>query len=100
MLCQKQLPCDVSKALFYTLWSISSSKGYQGTTRSTEKNFTTSGGIEPTTGLNQPFLCRVSYEVEQKKSGTIDVVNCCEEKVRLHINVLPPSTMNTNRGDM
>ena len=35
--------------------------------------------------------------VEQRKSGTISVVNCGEEKVRVHMNVVLRSTsMNTN----
>ena len=35
----------------------------------------TSVGIEPTTsGLDLPLLCRLSYEVGQRKSGTIKVV--------------------------
>ena len=43
-------------------------------------------GIEPTTsGLDLPLLCRLSYEVGQRKSGTIWVVNRGEEKVRVHI---------------
>ena len=37
-------------------------------------------GIEPTTsGLDLPLLCRLSYEVGQRKSGTIKVVNPGEE---------------------
>ena len=56
-------------------------------------------GIEPTTsGLDVPLLCRLSYEVGQRKSGTIKVVNRGEEKVRVHMNVVPRSTMNTNGG--
>ena len=47
---------------------VSPSKGKQGTTRGNEKIF----GIEPTTsGLDLPLLCRLSYEVAQRKSGTI-----------------------------
>ena len=47
------------------------SKGNQGTTRGKEKNLLPSVGIEPmTTGLDLPFLCRLSYEVGQRKSGT------------------------------
>ena len=45
-------------------------------------------GIEPTTsGLDLPLLCRLSYEVGQRKSGTIYVVNRGEGKVRVHMNV-------------
>ena len=72
---------------------VSPSKGYQGTTRGKEKILMTSVGIEPTTsGLDLPLLCRLSYEVEQRKSGTIKVVNRGEEKVRVHVNVVPRST--------
>ena len=39
---------------------------------SPSKNLLTSVGIEPTTsGLDLPLLCRLSYEVGQRKSGTI-----------------------------
>ena len=75
------------------------SKGIQGTTRGKEKILLTSEGIEPTTsGLDLPLFCRLSYEVGQRKSGTIWVVNCGGEKVRVHMNVVPRSTMNTNGG--
>ena len=75
---------------------VSPSKGKQGTTRG-KKNLLTSVGIEPTTsGLDLPLLCRLSYEVGQRKSGTIKVVNRGEETVRVHMNVVPRSTMNTN----
>ena len=78
---------------------VSPSKGNQGTTRGKEKSLLTSVGIEPTTsGLDLPLLCRLSYEVGQTKSGTIEMVNHGEEKVRVHMNVVPRSTKNTN-GD-
>lgn len=47
MLHQKQLSCDVAKALFYTWWRINSIKWYQGTTRGTDKIFTTWGEWNP-----------------------------------------------------
>ena len=73
------------------------SKGNQGTTRGKEKIFLTAVGIEPTTsGLDLPLLRRLSYEVGQRKSETIMVVNRREEKVKVHMNVVPRSTMNTN----
>ena len=51
---------------------VSPSKGNQGTPRGKEKNLMTSVGIEPTTsGLDLPLLCRLSYEIAQRKSGTI-----------------------------
>ena len=75
------------------------SKLNQGTTRGKENILLTSVGIEPTTSaINLPLLCRLSYEVGQRKSGTIKVVNRCEEKVRVRMNVVPRSTMNTNGG--
>ena len=53
---------------------VSPSKGNQGTTRGKQKILLTSVGIEPTTsGLDLPLLCRLSYEFEQRKSGTIEV---------------------------
>ena len=73
----------------------SPSNGNQGTTRGKEKIILTSVGIEPTTsGLDLSFLCRLSYEVEQRKSGTIGMVNRGEEKVRIHMNVVPRGTKN------
>ena len=48
---------------------VSPSKGNQGTTRGKEKILLTSVGIEPTTSaLDLPLLCRLSYEVGQRKS--------------------------------
>ena len=76
---------------------ISPSKGNQGTTRGKEKILLTSVGIEPkTSGLDLLLLCWLSYEVGQRKLGTIMVVNRGVEKVRVHMNVVPRSTMNTN----
>ena len=78
---------------------FSPSKGNQGTTRGKEKILLTSVGIEPTTsGLDLPLLCRLNYEVGLRDSGTIKVVNHGEEKVRVHMNVVPRSAMNTNGG--
>ena len=78
---------------------VSPSKWNQGTTRGKEKIILTSVGVEPmTSGLDLPLLCRLSYEVGQRESGTIKVVNRGEEKVRIHMNVVPRSTMNTNGG--
>ena len=52
--------------------------------------------VEQRIRLDLPLLCRLSYEVRQRKSGTIMVVNLGEEKERLHMNDVPRSTMNTN----
>ena len=58
---------------------VSPTKGNQGTTRDKEKIILTSVGIETTTsGLDLPLLCRLSYEVGQRKSGTIR----CESRRR------------------
>ena len=47
---------------------ISPTKENQGTTRGKEKILLTYMGIEPTTsGLDLPLLCRLSYEVGQKR---------------------------------
>ena len=79
--------------------SLIPSKGNQGTTRGKEKMFITSMGIKPTTsGLDLPLLYRLSYEVGQRKSWAIKMTNRGEEKVRVHINFVPRSTMNTNGG--
>ena len=62
---------------------VSPSKGNQVTTRGKETILLTSVRIEPTTsGLDLPLLCRLSYEVGQRKSGTIMVVNRGEEKAK------------------
>ena len=48
---------------------VSPSKGNQETTGGKEKILLTTVGIEPTTsGLDLPLLCRLSYEVGQRKS--------------------------------
>ena len=50
---------------------VDSSNGNQGTTQGKEKILLTLVGIEPmTSGLDLPLLCRMSYEVGQRKSGT------------------------------
>ena len=51
------------------------SKGNQGTTRGKENILLTSVGIEGTTsGLDLPLLCRLSYEVGQRKSPKLPPV--------------------------
>ena len=65
---------------------VSLSKGNQGTTRGKEKILLTSVGVEPTTsGLDLPLLCRLSYEVGQRKSGTI----CVHSATRHNIHMYP-----------
>ena len=56
-----------------------------------KKILMTSVGIEPTTsGLDIPLLCQLSYEVGQRKPGTIKVVNRGGKKICLHKNVNRP----------
>ena len=51
-------------------WQHHSRRKLQSTYKPT--NLLTSVGIEPTTsGLDVPSLCRLSYKVAQRKSGTI-----------------------------
>ena len=81
------------------LLGVCTSKGNQGITRGKEKILLTQVGIEPaTSGLNLSLLCRLSYEVGRRELGTIKVLNRGEEKVRVHMNVVPRSTMNTKGG--
>ena len=114
------VPCISNATIFYQWWNreltlkckfkcyvkpmkdplgVSPSKGNQGTTRGKEKILLTSVGIEHmTSGLDLPLLCPLSYEVGQRESGTIKVVNLGEEKARVHMNVVPRSTINANGG--
>ena len=75
---------------------VSPGKGNQGATRGVARGeVLTSVGIEPTTSeLDLPLLCRLSYEVGRRKSETIRMVNRGEEKVRIHMNVVPRGTKN------
>ena len=51
---------------------VSPSKGKTGNHTRQRKNLLTSVGIEPTTsGIDLSSLCRLSYKVAQRKSGTI-----------------------------
>ena len=63
------------------------------------KNLLTSVGIEPTTyGLDLPSLCPLSYKVAQRKSGTILDGESRRRESKVHMNVVPRSTGNTNSG--
>ena len=60
---------------------LSPSKGNQG---GKENILLTSVGIEATTsGLDLPLLCRLSYEVGQRKPGTIEVGSIPTEVKRI-----------------
>ena len=75
---------------------VSPSKGNQGTTRGKKNSFDLGGNLTHDLRIDLPLLCRLSYEVGQRKSGRIMVVNRGEEKVRVLMNVVSRSTMNTN----
>ena len=62
----------VLTVLHNTLHYLRLSLWNQGTTRGKEKIILTPVGSEPmTSGLDLPLLRRLSYEVGQRKSGTI-----------------------------
>ena len=63
-----------------------------------KKYFDLSGNRTHDLRIRSTVTLRLSYEVGQRKSGTIKVVNRGEEKVRVHMNIVPRSTMNTNGG--
>ena len=51
---------------------VSSGKGIREPHEAKKKSFDLGGNPEPTiSGLDLPLLCRLSYEVGQRKSGTI-----------------------------
>ena len=80
---------------------VSPCKGNQGTTRGKEKILFDLGGNrnhDLRIRSTEPLRTELAYEVGQRKSGTIKVVNRGEEKVRVHMNDAPRSTMNTNGG--
>ena len=52
--------------------------------------------IRSTATLPTELRGRTEKVGDQRKSGTIMVANRGEEKVRVHMNVVPRSTMNTN----
>ena len=54
-----------------THWALALKKGNREP-HEAKRNLLTSVGIEPTTsGLDLPSLCRLSYKVAERKSGTI-----------------------------
>ena len=71
---------------------VNPSKRNQGTTRGKEKILLPSVGIEPTTsGLDLPLLCRLSYEVGQRKSETIE----CDWHIELSDYKLSDNTLGS-----
>ena len=72
---------------------VSPSKGNQGTRHEVKKKSSDLGGNR-THDLR--IRSTVTLPAELRESGTIKVVNRGEEKVRVHMNVVPRSTMNTN----
>ena len=77
----------------------SPSKGYQGTTRGKEKNsYDLAGNQTHDLRIRSTVALPTKLRGRTEKVGTIKVVNRGEEKVRVHVNVVPRSTMNTNGG--
>ena len=79
---------------------VSPTKGNQGTTRGKEKILFSdhSGNRTHKLRIRSTVTLRTEYEVGQRKSGTIKVVNRGEEKVSVHMNVVPRSIKNTIGG--
>ena len=75
---------------------ISPSKGNQGTTRGKEKSFDLSGNRTHNLQIRFTITLLTELRCRTEKVGMIKVVNCGEERVRVHMNVVPCSTMNTN----
>ena len=72
---------------------VNPSKGNQGTTRGKENIFCPRWESNSTTSrLDLPFICRLSYDIGQRKSGTIQVVDRGEEKVRIQHSYVPLSS--------
>ena len=79
-----------------THWALALVKGIREPHEVEKKSFDLGGNRTHDLRIDLPLLCRLSYEVGQRKSGTIMVVNRGEEKVRVHMNVVPRGTMNTH----
>ena len=77
---------------------VSPSKGNQATTRGKGKIILTSIGGNRTHDLRIRSTVTLPTELRGRteKVGDDWVVNRGEEKVRVHMNVVPLSTMNTN----
>ena len=77
---------------------VSPSKGKnQGTTRGKGKKSFDLGGNR-THDLRIKSTVTLPTELRGRTEKVGDVVNRSEEKVRVHINAVPRSTMNTNGG--
>ena len=73
---------------------VSPSKGNQGTTRG--NSFDLGGNRTHDLRIRSTATLPTELRGRTEKLGTIKVVNRGEEKVRVHMNVVPRSTMNTN----
>ena len=72
---------------------VSPSKGNQGTTRGKEKYFDLSGNRTHDLRIRSTVTLPTGLRGRTEK---VEVVNRGEEKVRVHMNVVPRSTINTN----
>ena len=72
------------------------SKGNQEITQGKEKILLTSVGIEPT--IRSTVTLPTELRGRTEKVGDNLGGESCEEKVRVHMNVVPCSTINTNGG--
>ena len=77
---------------------VSPSKGNQGTTRGKEKSFDLSGNRTHDLRIRCTVTLPTELRGRTEKVGDDQVVNRGEEKVRVHMNVVPRSTMDTNGG--
>ena len=76
---------------------LSPSKGNQGTTRGKEKNsFDLGGNRTHDLWIRSTVTLPTELRGRTEKVGDDQVVNRGEEKVRVHMKVVPRSTMNTN----
>ena len=77
---------------------VSPSKGNQGTTRGKQKIFDLGGNRTYDLRIRSTITLRTEIRGWTEKVGDDMVVNRGQEKVRVHMNVVPRSTMNTNGG--
>ena len=80
------------------LLGVSPSKGNQGTTRGKKKSFDLGGNRthDPRIGSTVTPPTEPGGPTEKSRGRFIKVVNRREEKVRVHMNVVPRSTMSPN----
>ena len=75
---------------------VSPSKGNQGTTRGKEKSLDLGGNRTHDLRIRSTVTLPTELRGRTEKVGDDQVVNRGEEEVRVHMNVVPRSTKNTN----